>query len=55
MAVMDGPDRRKLVETLEAWLENAKAGVQCTSPPMPPGTIALIVAPSDSHDAASPP
>jgi len=49
MPVMDGEDRRKLVDTLTLWLQNANAGVRCSSD-VPPNIIALIKAPDDKPE-----
>ena len=49
MAVMTPDDRRDLVDTLELWLGNANAGVEC-SKQVSPGIIALIKAPDDKPD-----
>ena len=49
MPVMNGPDRVQLVTTLELWLGNAKAGVQCSTD-VPPGIIGLIKRASDKPD-----
>jgi len=46
MPVMNPDDRRDLVNTLEEWVGNAMAGVQCTTD-VPPTMIALIKRPSD--------
>lgn len=47
MAVMNGVDRRLLVDTLEAWVVCARAGVQCTAG-VTPRTIGLLETESDT-------
>lgn len=49
MPVMSGDDRRELVNTLDLWLGNANAGVQCSTD-VPPGIIGLIKKQSDKPD-----
>lgn len=46
MPVMNAEDRRDLVTTLAVWLENAEAGVQCSTD-VSPGIIGLIKRASD--------
>ncbi len=49
MAVMNGPDRLNLIRTLERWLDNARAGIKCSSE-VTPGMIGLIKRASDKPD-----
>lgn len=54
MPVMNGPDRLKLIWTLERWAANAAAGIECSAD-VTPGFIALIKAKSDKPDPPGPP
>lgn len=47
MPHMKPADRRKLVDTLQAWVRNAEAAVKCTDAVSDP-FIALLKAPSDT-------